>query len=151
MKVFRCVFLSLSTFSWWEAERWGRLNTDASEGTRAIRDRMSLSISCVMKKDWEGLHGPTASEDRVIAMHRLLHFRLSKLRPAAREVRLQKRRVERKVKRLSSRSLSPKWHGSFVRAAHLQGHKQVFQTETQTCKKTISREITQIGNTNEKK
>lgn len=36
------------------------------------------------------MHGPTASEDRAIAMHRVLHFRMSKLRPTAREVRLQK-------------------------------------------------------------
>lgn len=36
------------------------------------------------------MHGPTASEDGAIAMHRVLRFRLSKLRPAAREVRLQK-------------------------------------------------------------
>ena len=36
------------------------------------------------------MHGPTASEDRAIAMHRVLHFSLSKLRPTAREVRLQR-------------------------------------------------------------
>lgn len=36
------------------------------------------------------MHGPIASEDGAIAMHRVLHFRVSKLRPAAREVRLQK-------------------------------------------------------------
>lgn len=36
------------------------------------------------------MHGPTASEDGAIAMHRVLHFRLSKLRPTVREVRLQK-------------------------------------------------------------
>ena len=36
------------------------------------------------------MHGPTACEDGAIAMHRALRFRLSKLRPAAREVRLQK-------------------------------------------------------------
>lgn len=36
------------------------------------------------------MHRPKASEDGAIAMHRALHFRLSKLRPTAREVRLQK-------------------------------------------------------------
>lgn len=36
------------------------------------------------------MHGPTASEDGAIAMHRVLHFSLSKLRPTAREVRLQR-------------------------------------------------------------
>lgn len=73
-----------------ERERSDHLNTGAGKGVRAIWDRMSLSISCVMKNDWEGLHGPTASEDRAIAMHRVLRFRLSRLTPTAREVRLQK-------------------------------------------------------------
>lgn len=36
------------------------------------------------------MHGPTASADSVIVMHRVLCFTLSKLRPGAREVRLQK-------------------------------------------------------------
>ena len=36
------------------------------------------------------MHGPAATEERAIAMHRALHFRLSKLRHTAREVRLQK-------------------------------------------------------------
>lgn len=73
-----------------EGERREHLNIGAGKGARAVWDRMSLSISCVMKNDWEGLHGPTPSEDGAIAMHRLLHFRRSKLRPTAREVRLQK-------------------------------------------------------------
>lgn len=73
-----------------DRERWDHLNTDAGEGVGAICNRMSLSISGVMKKDWEGLHEPTATGGRAIAMHQVLHLRLSKLRPAAREVRLQK-------------------------------------------------------------
>lgn len=60
-----------------------------------------------------------------------------------RPVRLdcKKRRAERKVKRLSSRTLSPKWHGSFVRAAHLQGHKQAFQTETHRLARRLIKNI----------
>lgn len=86
-----------NTFSWWKPERKrekemrpSKYQCGDSKRVRAIWDRMSLSISCVMKNDWGGLHGPRASEDGGIAMHRALHFRLSKLRPAACEVRLQK-------------------------------------------------------------
>lgn len=87
-----------------DGERWDHLNTDAGEGVRAICNRMSLSISRVMKKDWEGLHGPTATGDRAIAMHQVLHLRLNKLRPAAREVRLQK---DERSTRLNVSPLAP--------------------------------------------
>ncbi len=59
-----------------------------------------------------GLHGPTASEDEAIAMRRVLHFRLSKLRPTAREVRLQKddRRVRLNVSSLALYPLNDMAH-----------------------------------------
>lgn len=83
---------------------WDHLNTEAGEGVGAICKRMSLSVSGVMKKDWEGLHGPTATEDGAIAMHQVLHLRLSKLRPAVREVRLQK---DERSTRLNVSPLAP--------------------------------------------
>lgn len=107
MWVFRCVFYTWAPFFMMRGrQRRERLSPDAGERVGAIHNGMSLSISCVMKKDWEGLHGPTATQDRAIAMHRLLPLRLSKWRPAACEVRLwkkeeEKRQAEHKVKRFS--------------------------------------------------
>lgn len=115
-------------------QRWERLSADAGERVGAIHNGMSLSISCVMKKDWEGLHGPTAARDRAIAMHRLLPFRLSKWKPAACEVRLRekKKKKDKRSTRLNasrSCSLSPQWRGSFTTAAHLQRRKRASQME----------------------